>query len=265
MRRFPDPSLWLLAWFTAALLASLASDGAHLLDASLRPPEWSHPLGFDAFGRDLLLTVLRASLTSAALALATVLLSCVAAILLGAGIALAPRAARFASLRTLETLLAFPSLLFALAWAAIRGPGWGTLLFSLLIGTLPGFTRLVHVRARELLAEDFVLAARSYGADGFRILRKHLSPALLSLCLVKVPNLFAYALVAEATLSFLGIGAPIGRDTWGSLLAQGKDYLFESPHIALGSGIPLVLTVLALQSLAESEATMPLGKPRRLS
>ncbi|MCM2276600.1 MAG: ABC transporter permease subunit [Oligoflexia bacterium] len=239
---------WLATWLVGGLWAALVADGSHALPLALAKPSLAHPFGFDAFGRDLLETVLRASLLSSGFAAGSVLVSLVVAILAGAGTALAPAPARFVLLRALEALLAFPSLLFALGWAALRGPGWGTLVFSLLIGTLPSLTRLVFARTRELLAEDYVLAARSYGASTPLILRRHLAPALWSLCRVKLPNLFVYALMAEATLSFLGIGAPLGRDSWGSLLAQGKDYLFESPHIALSTGIPLVLTVLSLQN-----------------
>lgn len=169
----------------------------------------------------------------------------------------APPTLRYTLERALETLLAFPTLLFALSWAALRGPGWDTLAFALIVGTLPGFTRLVYARTRELLVEEYVLAARGLGASPWQLLKNHLAPPLASLCKVKVPNLFAHALLAEATLSFLGIGAPIGRDTWGALLLQGKDYLFEKPHIALGAGLPLALTVLSLQIMTESRYHQP--------
>ncbi len=241
--------LWLVSWFTCAIVAWRSPSSFHL-STTLIGPRWAHPFGFDAFGRDLLATVLRASLTSALFGLIATFLSILSGIGLGAAIALAPAPFRFASLRFLETLLAFPYLLIALAWAAIQGPGWGTLLAAILVGTLPTFTRLMYVRTRELISEEYVLAAQSLGANPTRILRHHLAPALFSLCRVKIPNLFAAALIAEATLSFLGIGAPIGHDTWGSLLMQGKDYLIEAPHIALSVGLPLVLTTLALQILA---------------
>lgn len=245
---------WLTLWIGAAVaLRLLAPDSGadHVLDRALLRPSLGHPFGFDAFGRELIATVLRASFTSVAFSAGAVAISTASALLLGASISLAPPLLRSLGLRVLESLLAFPSLLFALAFAAVRGPSWTTLSFALLIGILPGFTRLVEVRSRELLQEDYVLAARSLGAGDREIIRRHLLPALFSLARVKIPNLFSHALLAEATLSFLGIGAPVGRDTWGSLLAQGKDYLFESPHIALGAGFPLVLTVLSLQLLTE--------------
>ena len=216
-------------------------------------PALPHPLGFDAFGRDLLLILLRASAVSVAFGALATVVACVLGIFLGSGIALAPKRIRFYSLRGLDLLMACPSILLALTWSAIRGPGWDTLLISLSLGTLPFMTRLLYFRTQELMNEDFILAAQGLGANSFRIMRHHLAPHLASLCWVKAPGLFAYAVLAEATLSFLGVGAPIGHDTWGALLAQGKDYLLEAPHISIAVGIPLVLTILSLQILSESK------------
>jgi peptide/nickel transport system permease protein len=228
-----------------------------VLARSLASPNLGHWLGFDSFGKDLTLLVLRASLTSFAFASVSAVLTCGMGSLVGASIALLPARLQFFPLRGLDTLLAFPSLLLALALAAIRGPGWGTLFASLLIGTLPPFIRLMYARSREILAEPYIEAAESLGASPGRILTRHLVPMLRSICAVKIPILFAQALMAEATLSFLGVGAPIGQETWGSLLASGKDYLFEAPHIAFAAGIPLTLTVLSLQILSERSIKNP--------
>ncbi|OFZ79147.1 MAG: hypothetical protein A2583_00450 [Bdellovibrionales bacterium RIFOXYD1_FULL_53_11] len=244
------PLSWLLLW-GAASLSLLWSDPSHVLERSLRGPDLLHLMGFDAFGRNLLATVLRASAVSCLFAITATIVSCAAGITAGALLAMSPKWARFFLLRTLELLLAFPSLLLALAIAAVSGPGWGTLMVALMIGSVPAFTRLSYARTLELLSEEYILAARGLGAGPLRIFLRHLAPALLSLCSIKAPNLFAHALMAEATLSFIGAGAPAGRDSWGTLLAQGKDYLVEAPHIAFGAGVPLVLTVLALQLLSE--------------
>ncbi len=241
---------WLILWFGAAVLSIFISDGTHDLARSLAAPSLPHFGGFDSFGRDLMLLTLRASLLSAWIALAATAASCALGVLIGGGMALAPRGIRRAFVAALEFTLAFPSLLVALAWAAVRGPGWDTLALALALGIIPSFIRLAHARTRELLHEEYVLAARSLGSSPLRLLRTHITPELLQLCRVKFPQLFAHALLAEASLSFLGIGAPIGRDTWGGLLAQGKDYLFEAPHIAITTGLPLALTVLALQWLS---------------
>ena len=245
---------WLITWFMAAGFCAGSNPEFHLL-RSFQGPNLAHPFGFDAFGRDLLVTLLRSSSLSAGFALAATGITIFLAIIIGSSMALAPQNLRFYLLRLLDLALAFPSILIALSLAAVMGPGWGTLTIALAVGIIPPFVRLVYVRCQELLAEDYVLAARSLGANPRRILSHHLGPPLLSLCSIKAPTLFAHALMAEATLSFMGVGAPIGRDTWGALLAQAKDYLIEAPHIAIGTGIPLVLTVLALQAVSKTDTS----------
>ncbi|MGK5089493.1 ABC transporter permease subunit [Bdellovibrionota bacterium FG-2] len=247
---------WLVMWFGAAILAKLPFSGnpADLefnLNQALALPALTHPLGFDAFGRDLLQLSLHASATSALFALLTTFIALAGGIIFGAAGALLPYTMKQFARKTLDFFLGFPSLLFALAWAAIRGPGWSTLIFALLLGSLPPVSRLLLLRCEELLQEEFVTAAQSVGASRLRILHTHLLPFLMSLCSLKAPNLFAHALMAEATLSFLGIGAPIGKDTWGALLIQGKDYLLEAPHLVIGAGVPLLLTVLSLLIISE--------------
>jgi ABC-type dipeptide/oligopeptide/nickel transport system permease subunit len=249
------PWLWLGAWFAAAVaVRSISSGSEYTLARGLEPATFTgfHWLGYDVFGRDLLATVLRASLNSAVFAAIAVILAFAIGIFFGCSIAIIPSRPRFLSLRGLDFLLAFPGLLFALAWASVRGPGWGTLLFALLIGIAPPLVRLIYVTSRETLSSEYTTAAESLGASSGRIFWRYLIPSVLPVCRIKLPNLFAYALMAEATLSYLGIGAPIGRDTWGSLLSQGKDYLIEAPHIAIGTGIPLFLTILSLQWISEN-------------
>jgi len=245
-------SFWLTTWFSAAICTYIFYQPSHQLAYTLYLPELFHPLGFDSFGRDLLLLTLQASFLSASFALSICLLSCISGMTLGTMICFFPKKIQFLCLRAIEFMLSFPSLLLALAWAAIFGPGWSTLFFALAIGTIPSFVRLCYLRSQEVMAEEFVLASTSMGASPISILSKHLLPTVFRLCSIKIPNLFAHALLAEATLSFLGVGAPVGRDTWGSLLAQGQDYLIEAPHIAFGVGIPLVITIISLQKLSET-------------
>ena len=245
---------WLVGWTLGALVVSFSMGDtvfSHDLAKTLQGPSWLHPCGFDTFGRDLIPLVLHASLLSIAFSLLSVISSMALGVGIGGALAVAPPALRTLCLRALEGMLAFPSLMIALAWAAIRGPGWSTLIVALFLGTLPGLTRLLYLRAQEVLTEEYIEAAIGLGADRFRIFSRYVTPELSRLSAVKFPSLFAQTLLAEATLSFLGIGAPIGQDTWGSLLAQGKDYLIEAPHLAIATGIPLVITVLALQGISE--------------
>lgn len=246
---------WILCWFSFASLALLHSSDFKL-QLSLQGSSfdsWKTILGFDVFGRELLLIVSRAAIASTAFALLATFLTLVLGLVLGTVLATTPSIFQSLGVRFLEFLLAFPSLLFALGWAVLYGPGWDTLIFSILIGTVPSTIRMSYVHTRELLQEEYILSSQSLGASFSWILTRHLIPSNFIFVSVKIPNLFAQALVAEATLSFLGLGAPIGADTWGSLLAQGKEYLIEAPHLSFGAGLPLVFTVLALQNLTRNK------------
>jgi peptide/nickel transport system permease protein len=222
---------------------------------SLADPKWL--LGGDAFGRPLILLVPMAAAGSLGLgafaATSTALLSLLFSTLILLAIDHAQtqntRLTRWiasSAQRTIDFFLAFPSLLFSLAFASILGPGWLTLMMALWVGHLPGLIRLLVLRGQEVRRQEFWLCSEALGAGLFLRAFRHLTPALLELVFLKFPSLFASSLIAEATLSFLGMGAPIGRATWGSLLAQGKDYLVEAPNIALATGIPLILTLWAL-------------------
>jgi peptide/nickel transport system permease protein len=246
--------IWLIGWLVGAFSVWLVAGDSvthHDLIKTLQGPAFLHPFGYDAFGRDLLPLVFRASAISILFALAVTFASTLAAMTSAGLLTLAHSRLQSALVALLDGALAFPSLIIALAWAAIRGPGWSTLIVALFMGILPGFTRLLYLRAQEILTEDYIEAAIGLGAGRSRILMRYILPELWRLSAVKFSSLFAQTLMAEATLSFLGVGAPIGQDTWGSLLAQGKDYLIEAPHLAITTGLPLVITVLALQGISE--------------
>ena len=240
-------SAWLLCWNVASVVFLLyPSVTEHQLSRSLTPPDFLHPLGFDAFGRNLLHLTLYSSALSSLFALLSSGLAILLGVSLGTLCTLIPPTATQLLEKFIIFLLSFPSLIFSLSWAAIRGPGWSTLTFSLLLGAVPQIARLALLRAREVAQEAHVTAARALGAGPLRIATQHIAPSVLHLCMIKFVPLFSSCLIAEATLSYLGIGAPAGGNSWGALLAQGKDYLLEAPHIALGVGIPLVLTLFAL-------------------
>ena len=246
--------IWIAFWLTISPLSALLFRDAtsYRLSRCLVGPSFPHFFGFDAFGRDLFQVTARAGLNSLVFAALVVAVSVMISVFFSGLIASAPETPKYILLRILDFSLAFPSLLIAMGWAAIRGPGWTTLWFSLLLGSLPMLTRLLYARTQELLVQDFIEASFSMGSGKLRILSRHVLPSVFSTALIKAPMLFANVLVAEATLSFLGLGAPIGKDTWGSLLAQAKDYLIEAPHLAFGIGLPLVFTILSLQRISDS-------------
>lgn len=245
MKRFAGA--WLVGWYAFALFSLTVStpfDLPHTL-------HWGH----DAFGRALIWLVPQASLFSSLLALGTVAVTLFFASFLGGLLALAPPAPTFFVGRILDFFLSFPSLLISITLSAFFKPGWITLLAAILMGTLPSALRMAYVRSREIAQEDFVHAARSLGAGSWHLVFKHLLPHLWNWMSVKTPNLLASCVLAEATLTLLGLGAPLGHNTWGALIQQGKDYLIEAPWISASASIPLFITLLALQALTKNSTS----------
>ncbi len=249
--------IWLGVLAVGSVWASSLPPIPHTLEHSLQS-------GYDVFGRPLVLLTALAASKSLIFALASVGIAALLGTLAGIGLAFLPERLRSLGMRVLDFVLAFPSLLVSLAWTAVRGPGWETLIVALCLGSVPPLIRFTYARAREIAREDYVIAAHSLGASRLQIARVHGTPAVFELLRAKLPSLLAQALLAESTLTFLGVGAPIGEDTWGSLLAQARDLIFEAPHIAWISGVPLIVTIWALQTLTDHSALKALAQPKSL-
>jgi peptide/nickel transport system permease protein len=241
---------WLTLWFGIGIFITTQNFD---LTQSLRAPSLTHIFGTDVFGRDLLQLTLNASKMSAFYALLITISTSILGLVFGGGLVLFPKRFLFYSERILDFFLAFPGILIALAIQSILGSGVTSLMIAIFAGLLPGLIRYISTKAKEVILEDYVQAGLALGSSTFGILFRHLLPALVQHLLIKLPFLFASALLLEATLSFLNLGAPPGTATWGSLLAHGKDYLIEAPRIALTVGFPLVFTLLSLQILADQK------------
>lgn len=253
------PLLYLLLWILVSVLIFGIWTPEFDLQNVLRAPSLSTSglwaLGADTFGRPLVLLVPLAAGSSLLLGLfASVTTGVFSLVIASLILSLSGSKAQNLGLRSVDFFLAFPSLLFSMACAAILGPGWSTLLISLWLGHLPNSIRLLLLRGQEVQRDEYWMASSALGATPYLRARNHLLPSLLELVILKFPAVFASSLISEATLSFLGMGAPVGRVTWGSLLAQGKDYLVEAPHIAAATGVPLILCVWALMRLRPIES-----------
>ena len=232
----------------ATLLVALAAGGiaapqlaphdpyATALPDRLAPARASHPLGQDTLGRDVLARLLVGARISLAVGAAAVAISLV----LGAGVGLAAGYAGGwideALARVIDVLLAFPGLLLAIALAAL---GW------------TGYARLARAEAAALRRREFVAAAEALGARPRRVIVRHLVPLAAPVLLVQATFGMAGAIVAEASLSFLGLGAPAPLPSWGAMIDEGRPFLLVAPHLVLAPGIALALTVLALQLLGD--------------
>lgn len=223
-----------------------AAPGRIDLYARFAPPGTpGHWLGTDHLGRDLWSRALEGLGWSLGCALAATLM----ALLIGAtlGLAAAERAGLVRNLirQTSSMVMAFPGLVVAICMMAVLGQGFWPLVMTLGLLTWPVFARVVYAEASGILARDYVTAARLIGTSGPAILRGHVLPAVAPTIFVIASFHFGEMLIAESALSFLGIGAPVGAATWGNMLADSRQYLFNAPWMLVVPGGAIVLAVLA--------------------
>ena len=216
----------------------------------LARPSGEHLLGTDELGRDLYSRIVHGARYSLAIAALTALGSVIAGTVLGlmAGFF---RRLDTPLMRVVDAMMSFPDILLAIALVAILGPSMLNVVFALVLVYTPRVARVVRASTlvvRELL---FVEAARAVGVSTGRILLRHILPNLMSPILVQASFIFAYAILAEAALSFLGVGVPPEIPTWGTMVAGSQQYAHEALWIVLFPGLAIILTALSLQLLGD--------------
>lgn len=217
---------------------------AQNLALRLEGPSWRHPLGLDELGRDLLARLLAGARVSLLVGFAVVAISATVGVAVGsiAGYV----GGRLDNLvgRLMDVLLAFPGILLAIALVAVLGPSLTNVVLALVTIGWVGYARLVRgqvLRVREL---EYVQAARALGAPIGRVLIRHVVPATLSAVVVQGTLGMAGAIIAEASLSFLGLGVQPPTPSWGSMLDAGRSHLFDAPHLTMVPGLAIALLVM---------------------
>jgi peptide/nickel transport system permease protein len=239
-----------LAGAAAPLLAPRDPYTTDLRDR-LRPSRGEHPLGQDTLGRDLLARVLHGARISLAVGAATVAISLLAGVALGAAAGYAGGWVDEVLARVIDVLLAFPGLLLAIALAAVLGPSLVNVVGALSVLGWTGYARLARAEVAALRRREFVQAAEALGARPRRVVLRHLLPLAAPALLVQATFGMAGAIVAEASLSFLGLGAPPPLPSWGAMIDEGRPFLLVAPHVVLWPGTALAATVLALQLVGD--------------
>ena len=221
------------------------------LELRLSRPTSQHPFGLDELGRDILARVLAGARISFLVGITVVSVSASVGTLLGA------LAGYFGGLlddvisRVVDTLLAFPGLLLAIALVAVLGPSLGNVLFALTIIGWVGYARLVRgqvLRAREF---EYVQAARALGAGAPRILWHHVIPTAVPAVVVQATLGMAGAIIGEAALSFLGLGVQPPTPSWGTMLNGGRAHILDAPHLTLFPGLAIALLVLGFNFVGD--------------
>jgi peptide/nickel transport system permease protein len=217
----------------------------------LLPPYANHWFGTDELGRDIFSRVVYGTRISMLVGFSVVLISSSTGLLVGS------LAGYFGGwfdeilMRLVDVLLAFPGILLAIALVAFWGPGLEKLILALVAVGWVGYARLVRGQILKVKELDFVRAARSLGASDVRIIVRHLIPNIIQPILVQASIGMAGAILAEASLSFLGLGVPPPLSSWGSMLNDGRSHLFDAPHLVIFPGLATMLAVLAFNFLGD--------------
>lgn len=218
----------------------------------LQPASGAHPLGTDHFGRDILSMIMVGARTSLAVALVAVGIGIVAGVPLGL-LAAANRASLLDEvvMRGNDLVFAFPSLVIAILITAVFGPSALNAIIAIGIFNVPVFARVTRGAALSLWTLDYILAARVAGKRSFRISVEHILPNILSLLIVQGTIQFSLGILAEAALSYIGLGAQPPTPSWGRMLAEAQTLIYTNPGLAILPGLAIVLTVLGLNLIGD--------------
>ena len=235
------------------------------IPARLRPPSPAHPLGTDHFGRDVLSLLMVGARTSIAVALLAVGIGMAFGVPLGLLAAAAPGWPGEVVMRGGDLVFAFPSLVIAILITASFGPGAVNAIIAIGIFNVPVFARVARAAALPVWARDFTLAARTAGKGRARISAEHVLPNCLDLLIVQGTIQFALGILAEAGLSYVGLGAQPPTPSWGRMLADAQTLVAIAPWLALAPGLAIVAAVLGLNLLGDGlrDALDPRGRAVR--
>ena len=234
------------------------------IPAKLQPPSAAHWLGTDQFGRDVLSRLMAGAVNSIAVSLVAVGIGAGLGVPLGALAAARRGWVEEVVMRFNDFTFAFPALLSAVMITAILGPGAVNSIIAIGIFNIPVFARLTRGAALPLWRRDFVLAARVAGKGRTRITLEHILPNVASLLIVQMTIQFALGILAEAGLSYLGLGTQPPAPSWGKMLNEAQTLLYLAPQLAIFHGLAIMVTVLGLNLLGDGLRDLLDPRLRRL-
>jgi peptide/nickel transport system permease protein len=221
------------------------------IPAKLQPPSLSHWLGTDSLGRDIASQILVGSQNSIVVGVIAVGIGLVAGVFLGCLAAARKGWVEELVMRASDFTFAFPALLTAIMLTAIYGPGLVMSIVAIGIFNVPVFARITRASANAVWAREFVLAARAAGKGPLRITLDHVLPNIASVLVVQATISFATAILAEAALSYLGLGTQPPQPSWGRMLNEAQTLVFQAPMLAVYPGVAIVLSVLGLNLMGD--------------
>lgn len=223
------------------------------LPIRLTGPSSAHWFGADELGRDILSRIIFGARISMLVGTSVVLCSLTLGLIIGslAGY-YGGLIDRFVNIVVMNAFMSFPGILLAIAFVAFRGPGIFNLVLALSLGGWVGYARLVRGQVLAAREREFVEAARALGASDLRIIVRHILPNIIQPVIVQAAIGMAGAILAEATMSFLGLGVPPPTASWGSMLNDGRAHLFDAPHLVIFPALAVMLAVLSFNFIGDA-------------
>lgn len=229
----------LVSFFWTPFDPTLVVPGDRLL-----APSWPHVLGTDGFGIDIASRIMIGARTCLLVGIVAVSIALVIGVPLGLVAGMSGGWLAELIMRASDILYAFPALLLAILLAAVFGGSTWTAMTAIGVATIPAFARVARAGALQVMAADYVTAARSCGTGRLAIATRHVLPNIAPIVGVQASVAFAIAILAEAALSYLGLGTPPPTPTWGRMLRDSQNYLFSDPLLALWPGLAIAAAVL---------------------
>ena len=245
----------LLCLVACAALLSLVWTPYALTDIEmtrkLMPPSGAHWLGTDALGRDVVSLLLAGARSSILVGVVAVSIGLSMGVALGLLAAAYPGWVDEALMRLTDFSFAFPAILVAILITAVWGPGMVNAILAIGLFNIPVFARITRGSAQAIWARDYVLAARACGKGRWRITWDHVLPNMASVLIVQASTQFALAILAEAALSYLGLGTQPPEPSWGRMLSEAQTLLFQAPRLAVFPGVAIAIAVLGLNLVGD--------------
>ncbi len=244
----------LAVFILAAILAPVITpyDPNNMDYDFLSPPSWQHPLGTDDLGRDLLSRIIQGAQISIFVGIVTVAIALVAGLVLGISAGYFGGWLDMLIMRYIDLQWAFPNFLIAVYLVAVFGAGLLNIIVALALAYVDDFARVARGMVLSIKEEQYVSAARTVGVSDFRIMWRHILPNAAAPLIVQATVSVSNAILAEATLSFLGLGVEVDTPTWGLILSEGRSFISRAWWIGVFPGLAIMLTVLSINFVGDS-------------
>ncbi len=251
--RFSIATTVIILWCLLALLASVLplDPDRIVLQKILVAPEWQSWLGYDDLGRSIVDRIIIGARTSLLVAVCVVLVSAVTGTLLGMLAGWLGGWCDHLMVVVLDIFMAFPGILLAIAMAGLLGPGIINAVIALTLVGWVGFARLARAQTLGIKQREHITAAHALGTRGWRIGRQHILPLIAAPLIIEATFAVSATVIAEASLSFLGLGVQAPGSSWGSMIREGTRYMLVAPHMVLAPGIAICLVVLSINLLGD--------------